>query len=414
MNNYVAGLYIRLSKEDCNKKNTNSESIENQMNLLKKYSLENNYEIYDCYIDDGYSGTNFNRPSFNRLINDIEKKKINMVIVKDLSRLGRDYILTGYYIEMWFPKHNIRFISILDNIDSLNNYNELMPFKSVINDMYSRDNSKKIKASLRIKQQLGKWVGGCTPFGYMQDPLDKNHLIINEQEAIIVKKIFKLFLLDYSINKISNYLYDNKILTPTCYRKINRLTKYSKDGYWSTTTIKSILINQLYTGDLVQNRRSRVNYKIKKLKNNDLNEWIIIPNTHEPIITKKDFLIVQNKLSNRCISKPNSSLLLSGIIKCFECKKSITFQKNRNNIYTVCNTYKKYSKLKLCTSHSNNYYEIEKEIINVLKNILSKNDKYKNIKYNRDVVMTLIKKIEIHNDKTIDVFLNFKKPCFIS
>ena len=182
MNEYKAALYIRLSKEDENKKSINSESIENQIDLLKEYAKKNNYFVFDIYIDDGYTGTNFNRPEFNRLIKDIETKKVNMIIVKDLSRFGRDYILTGYYLEMYFPSKNVRFISILDNYDSINNLNEYMPFKSIINDMYSRDNSKKIKAALRIKQQMGKWVGGCTPFGYKKDPNDKNHLIINEEE----------------------------------------------------------------------------------------------------------------------------------------------------------------------------------------------------------------------------------------
>ncbi len=203
MNNYIAGLYIRLSKEDENKKDINSESVENQINLLREYAFSNNYFVYDTYIDDGYTGTNFNRPSFMRLIKDIEDKKINMVIVKDLSRFGRDYILTGYYLEMFFPSKNIRFISILDNYDSINNINEYIPFKSIINDMYSRDNSKKIKAALRIKQQMGKWVGGTTPFGYVQDPKDKNHLIINKEESVIVKKIYSLFLKGYSLTKIS-------------------------------------------------------------------------------------------------------------------------------------------------------------------------------------------------------------------
>lgn len=405
MNN--AALYIRLSKEDDNKTNENSESIDNQKELLTKYAKDNYYNVFDIYIDDGFTGTNFNRPAFNRLLKDIDNKLINTIIVKDLSRFGRDYILTGYYLEMYFPSKNIRFISILDNYDSINNSNDLMPFKSIINDMYSKDNSKKIKAALRIKQQLGKWVGGCTPFGYMKDPNDKNHLIINEEEAKVVKLIYKLYLQDYTINKISNYLFNNKVLTPTSYRNINRNTKYSKLGYWSTTTIKQILTNELYVGDLVQNRRSRINYKIRKLRKNNKSEWIIVNNTHDSIIDKNIFDIVQKKISNHNIS--NNNLLLSGLLKCFECKKSIVFQKNNNNVYTVCNTYKKYSKYNLCTSHSNNYKKIEDIIINEIKKVLNKK-----IEINRKLITHLIKKIEIHNDKTIDIYFNFKKPFFIS
>ena len=154
---YKVALYIRLSKEDENKIGSTSESVENQISLLKEYAQKNNYYIYDIYIDDGFTGTNFNRPSFNRLLKDIELKNINMIIVKDLSRFGRDYILTGYYLEMFFPSKNIRFISILDNYDSINNQNEYMPFKSIINDMYSRDNElKKNKSSIKNKATNGK------------------------------------------------------------------------------------------------------------------------------------------------------------------------------------------------------------------------------------------------------------------
>ena len=409
--NYKTALYIRLSKEDENKTSINSESVENQINMLVEYANNNNYNIYNTYIDDGYTGTNFNRPSFNRLINDIEKKLVNLIIVKDLSRFGRDYILTGYYLEMYFPSKNVRFISILDNYDSINNINEYMPFKSIINDMYSRDNSKKIKAALRIKQQLGKWVGGCTPFGYMKDPLDKNHLVIDEKESIIIKKIYRLFLSGYSINKIANYLYENNIAPPIVKRNIRRETINSKNGYWSSTTIRTILTNELYTGDLIQNRRSRINYKIRKLKKNKKEEWIVIPSTHEKIIDRKDFENVQRLLKEKNTNRKTNryNLLLSGLIKCYECKKRIVFQKNNNNFYTVCNTYKKYSKFNLCTSHSNNYKKIEEIIISILKDYLNNND----IEINREVILLLIKRIELHNDKIIDIIFNFKKPSFI-
>jgi len=477
------GLYIRLSKADKEKdKFNNSESVDNQISLLKKYCNEFKYDIYDIYIDDGFTGTNFNRPSFNRLINDIENKKVDMVIVKDLSRLGRDYILTGYYLEMWFPNHNVRFVSILDNIDSLYNNNDIAPFKSIINDMYSKDNSKKIKAALRIKQQMGKWVGGCTPFGYKTDIFDKNHLVINEEEACIVRKIYSLFLSGFSINKISDYLYNQNILPPVVFRNINKQTKYSKYGYWSSTTIKTILTNELYTGDLVQNRRSRINYKIRKLKNNDKNDWIVIKNTHEAIIDKEKFNEVQRLLKlNRSIRMNNKhERLLTGLLFCYDCKKRMSIEKN----YIVCNTYKKYSKLGLCTSHYCNYSKVENEIINKIKKIIIENEtnlkekiikKYNNINYDwkikkinnkldrlyidkldkkisdemydrlysyfvndinnlkcfkkcnldklfnyfinnidRAMIINMVDKIEIHNNKIVDIYFNFKNKKIIT
>lgn len=411
MNNYSVGIYIRLSKEDENKNSTNSESVENQKSMLEDFANKNNYYIYDIYIDDGYTGTNFNRPAFNRLISDIENKKINMVLVKDLSRFGRDYILTGYYLEMYFPSKNIRFISVLDNYDSINSINDYMPFKSIVNDMYSKDNSRKIKAALRIKQQMGKWVGGCTPYGYSKDSKDKNKLVLNVKEANVVKLIFNLFLSGYSINKISDYLYSKNIPTPLVSRGINKKAKYSNLGYWSNTTIKTILSNELYTGNLIQNRRSRINYKIRKLKKNDKSEWIVVNKTHEKIIDKEDFENVQRLLIEKNSVRKNNKneLLLTGLIKCFDCKKRMSFQKNKQSIYAVCNTYKKYSKLKLCTSHSNNYKKIEICIVDIISKLLK--NKYK---INRSLLLLLINRIEVHNDKTIDVYFNFKKPSFIA
>ncbi len=407
---YSADIYIRLSKEDDKDLNENSESVINQRKLLVSYVLKNNYNLYDIYIDDGYTGTNFNRPAFKRMIKDIEDKKVNMVIVKDLSRLGRDYIKTGEYIENWFPIHRVRFIAILDRIDTLydNSNNDFLPFKSIINDMYSKDNSKKIRAALRVKQQEGKWVGGCPPFGYMTDKNDKNHLVINEDEAFIVRKIFSLAVNGLTVSGIAKYMYENKIDTPLTIRKSKRICKYSKLGYWSDTTIKSILNNVLYTGDMVQNRRQRLNYKMRNIIKNNIEDWIIVEKTHEAIIDKDTFNKVQKTLKlnkNNRINK-NSFKLLDNLLYCYECKKKLIIQK-----YTMCNTYRKYSKLKLCSSHSNNYCKLEKYIINILKKFLKKTD-IKEI--DREVVVSFIKKIEIHDDKTIEIYCNFKKPSFIA
>ena len=194
---YKVAIYIRLSKEDVDRGYDESESIKNQRTLLTKY-VENlgwNYELVDIYIDQGFTGTNFNRPGFQRMIKDINLKKINMVITKDLSRLGRDYIETGEYIEKWFPEKNVRYVSVTDGIDTFvnnNGNNDIAPFKSILNDMYSKDLSKKIRTALHTMQKEGKWVGGKTAIGYMKDPNDKNKLIICELEAKIVKTIFNM------------------------------------------------------------------------------------------------------------------------------------------------------------------------------------------------------------------------------
>ena len=194
---YKVAIYIRLSKEDVDRGYDESESIKNQRTLLTKY-VENlgwNYKLIDIYIDQGFTGTNFNRPGFKRMIEDIELEKINMVITKDLSRLGRDYIETGEYIEKWFPEKNVRYVSITDGIDTFSNNNgnnDIAPFKSILNDMYSKDLSKKIRTALHTMQKEGKWVGGKIALGYMKDPNDKNKLIICEPEAEIVKTIFNM------------------------------------------------------------------------------------------------------------------------------------------------------------------------------------------------------------------------------
>lgn len=192
---YKVAIYIRLSKEDVDKGFDESESITNQKSLLIEY-VENlgwEYELVDIYIDPGYTGTNFNRPDFQRMIRDIENGKVNMVITKDLSRLGRDYIETGEYIEKWFPEHKVRYVSVTDGIDTFatnNGNNDIAPFKSILNDMYSKDLSKKIRTALHTMQKQGKWVGGKTALGYAKDPNDKNKLMICEPEAEIVKTIF--------------------------------------------------------------------------------------------------------------------------------------------------------------------------------------------------------------------------------
>ena len=395
-------IYIRLSKEDLN--GSTSESVVNQKSLLTKYVKDNNFVLFDTYIDDGYSGTNFDRPAFKKMIKDIESNLIDVVIVKDLSRLGRDYIKTGEYIEKWFPIHNIRFIALLDGIDTLYDLssNEMAPFKSVINDMYSRDNSKKIKMALRTKQEDGKWVGGCPPFGYMKDENDKNHLIINKEEVVIVKKIFSLFLKGHSINYIANYLSKQNIPTPSIIR--GKKSKYASFGIWSPITIKNILTNELYTGNMVQNRRKKVNYKIKKIIKNDRSSWIVVNNTHEAIISEKEFDLVNKLLKANNKLLHHDKRLFEGLVYCSSCNKRLILQKGKYE-YFVCNTYRKYSRLGLCTNHSISNDKLEYEILSILKKLTN----MENIS-DRSLIIKLINKIVVHEDKEVDVYFNFKSP----
>lgn len=377
-NCYKVALYIRLSKED--EKEGESESVTNQKSLLLEFVKQNGYELVDIYIDDGYTGTNFDRPNFQRMIKDIELGKINMVVTKDMSRLGRDYIGTGQYIEKYFPMHNVRYISILDGVDTFldNSNNEIAPFKAIINDMYSRDNSKKIRAALKSMQEKGLWVGGCSPFGYIPDPNDKNHLVPKEDECEIVKRIFSLA----SEGKTPYYIKDlfNQEKIPTFAMIRNRIAKnntMSQQGVWNAKTVKGILKNQLYTGDLIQNRRSRISYKVRKIVDNPKEDWIIVENAHEPLVSKEDWENIQKMLiSNMTRNTKKELRLLDGLLFCYECKHRITIcapRKSDGRTYIVCNFYRMHSKMHLCTSHSYNYDDLEKKILDLMRTIFENN-----------------------------------------
>ena len=381
-----AGLYIRLSKEDKN------ESIKNQKNLLIKYATDNNFN-YSIYIDDGYTGTNFNRPSFSKLLQDINNQKIDTVIVKDLSRLGRDYIKTGELIEHFFPIHNIRFIAITDNIDTItDNANiDIAPFKYILNDLYAKDLSKKIRSSRKTMQELGLWTGGCIPLGYMQSKTNKNKLVINKKEAIIIKKIYNLYLNNHSLNDIKKIL--NKENIPT----FNKIRK-NQDNLWTNQSIKKILTNPIYTGTLVQNKQQRVSYKYRKIIDNNIEDWIIVQNTHQPIINQQDFNKVNKTLNikqNRYDKLENK--LLDNLLYCHECKHHLGIRRQRNKYYLCCNNYR-YNKNN-CTAHGFSYKKLENDIINIIKTKF-------NLKLNREILLKIINKIEISQDKKVFIFFN--------
>lgn len=386
---YKVAIYIRLSKEDEDRGYDESESITNQKALLLEYveKLGSNYELIDVYIDPGYTGTNFNRPDFKRMINDINLGKVNMVITKDLSRLGRDYIETGKYIEKWFPENNIRYVSVTDGIDTFsenNGNNDIAPFKSILNDMYSKDLSKKIKTALHTMQAQGKWVGAKTPLGYIKDPNDKNKLIICEEESKIVKKIFDMAYSGKNIGKIKNYLNDNNV--PTAYQ-----LRYNKLTYWNSKTIKRMLANPVYKGVTVQNKMSRISYKNRKIRPNPEEQWFIVEGTHEPIIEPSKFDSIQKMriAQNYGRTEKKNYFLLEGLMVCYECKHKIGVKKDRNTWGMICNNYRRFSKLKVCTAHGFSYIKFEELILRYLKKIFEDidNDKIEsNIKNSKSSI----------------------------
>lgn len=354
-NDFKVGIYCRLSRED--EGDRQSESIQNQKDFLTKYVLEKEWTIIDIYIDDGYTGTNFDRPDFQRLIRDIEKGKINLVITKDLSRLGRDYISTGYYLEKYFPENNIRYIAVNDSVDTFENSagNDVSPFKSVINDMYAKDISMKVRSSLDTKRKEGKFIGAFAPFGYKKSKIDKNKLEIDEETARIVKKIFYMYISGAGISKIAHILNEEGIICPTEYKR--KTTNYKGKvikKLWNHNTVKKILKNPTYTGCITQNKYKKVNYKSKKLRTLSSDEWITVENTHEPIVDKKLFNDVQKMMKRKYNPEykgKKSNRLFSGFVYCGDCKAYMTYTKTRKELYLICSTYKRYTS-KYCTRHA--------------------------------------------------------------
>ncbi len=360
------------------------------------------------------SGTNFNRPDFKRMIRDIELGKVNMVVTKDLSRLGRDYIETGEYIEKWFPENNVRYVSVTDNIDTFatnNGNNDIAPFKSILNDMYSKDLSKKIKTALHTMQKQGKWVGGKTPLGYMKDPKDKNHLIICDAEAKIVRTIFNMALTGNNIGIIRDYLNNNNIPTATQIR-------YNKVTFWENKTVKLILQNKAYIGVTIQNKRSRISYKNRKLRANPEEQWQIVENTHEAIIDKNVFDRVQKMeiMQKYDRNEKKHHFLLEGLLVCYECKHKIGVRTRKNGrLDMICNNYRRNSKFNLCTSHGFNYERLEKQIIDYIRKLFAEIDNKKimlNIKNSKTkydykkMLYKIEKEIELINNNIDKMYID--------
>ena len=397
MNNYVVGAYIRLSKEDG--KNSESESISNQRYLIREYLKHRDLNIDYEYVDDGFSGTNFDRPAFKRLINDIETGKINMVVTKDLSRLGRNYLKSGYYIEEYFPLKRVRYIAILDNVDTFLNDNDIAPFKALFNEMMAKDTSRKIKSILENKKRQGMYLASFAPYGYKKDSKDKHKLVIDKKSAKNVKMIFMMFLKGYSIIEIVTYLNLNNVPSPSKYKGIN-------DNLWSYSSVYNVLKNKTYIGTTIQNKWTNISYKNKTRIKRNKEEWIVNKHDHKGIINKKDFFFVQEKLHrNKNHHKKRKKRLLEGLLYCMECGKSLGFNYNKK-CYIICNGYKKNTLN--CTSHYMEYDLLEKEIIKRIKFYLNNIKEYQ---ITRELLFMLIENIVIDKNKKVFIKYKFKKPC---
>lgn len=366
---YNVGIYTRLSREDENV--AESESIANQREYLMRYVLEQGWNLVDVFVDDGYTGTNFNRPDFLRLLSFIEDKKVNLVITKDLSRLGRDYIETGHYIERYFPTHGVRYIALNDGVDTFDKHssnNDMSPFKSVMNDFYARDISKKVRTSLDTKRIDGKFIGAFAPYGYLKDPLDKHHLIVDHETAPVVRYIYDMYLSGNGYTLIAHSLNDAGIPSPSVYKKHS---KRYMIGLWSLQAVRLILLNPTYAGHLAQHKYKKVSYKVKQLKAVKRGEWIITENTHEAIVLPEVFERVQKlmdcKVYTGGASEKRKAHLFSGLLYCADCGSRMTYTKTqKGEWYCICSRYKHF---KQCSRHSYHEESLEEYIMNDLKRL---------------------------------------------
>ena len=361
------GKYIRLSKEDLLRGRDESNSVINQRRLLEQYHQTHLDEFHDgteqdVYVDDGKTGTDTDREDFQRLLADVYSGRINCVIVKDLSRLSRNYTDAGNLIENLFVRLNVRFISLAEGVDSYRNpdsvSNIIVPITNVMNDQYCYQTSKKIRQVFDMKRRNGEFIGSYAPYGYVKDPNDKHALLVDPEAAEVVKSIFALFLSGMNKRGITYYLNDHGTLCPTAYKQQQGL-KYNAPNaqgnpMWSTITIDTILKNRVYVGDMVQGRQRVKSYKIHIQEKVPEEEWFIVENTHEAIIDRETFAKVQSllKRDTRTAPKAKQLYLFSGFLKCADCGRAMSRIASKGiYVYYQCGTYKSLSK-KACTMHS--------------------------------------------------------------
>ncbi len=383
---WSVALYIRLSQEDADNgtEKQESNSVTSQKTLLNEFIEEHDdLIVYDTYIDDGFTGTDFNRPSFQRLLEDMRSGNINCVIVKDLSRLGRNYIEVGNYIEQVFPLFNIRFIAINDSVDSFKNPAStntiLVPFKNLINDEYCRDTSIKIRTALNGKKKKGEFIGAFPSYGYIKDSKNKHKLIIDEGAADIVRKIFN-WNVNEGLGKIAicHKLNDMGILNPTGHKKLELGQNYNNYGIqdntytWTPSTVRNILNNEVYIGHIVQGKRRTKSYKVHKVEAVPKEEWVRAENTHEPIIDKETFEKAQemNRRDTKISQKTKELSVWAGFLKCADCKRAMNKKSSTNKSgskyeYYICSTYRKKSN-NLCTKHSIKVENLEKAVLKAI------------------------------------------------
>ncbi len=368
-----AALYTRLSREDGDK--PESDSIANQRALLEDFAARQpDLQIAGRYSDDGFTGTNFQRPDFQRMIADIEAGKINCVIVKDLSRFGRDYINAGRYLERWFPERGVRFLAVNDHIDSQNGpYDLLLPFKNVFNEQYARDISHKVKSAMQAKQRRGAFIGAFASYGYRKDPQDHNRLLIDPCAAAVVRRVFDLYEQGTGKLRIAKLLNEEGVPCPSEYKKLNgeryrNGQRLSKTTYWTYATIHRMLNNQMYIGNMEQGRapRQTMHGRAKQL---DRSQWTVVQGTHEPVVSRRQWERVQALLTKDTRSPAFGENIgpFAGFLRCGDCGRAMS----RTGAGYCCGSYKRYGP-SACTRHGISQRELEQLVLGDLNQIIEK------------------------------------------
>jgi len=351
--------YLRLSKDDGIGE---SASISTQRKIIHNYAKEHGFKIVKEYVDDGWSGTNFERPGFQQMIKDIEDKKVHLIITKDLSRLGRDYIQTGQYTEIFFPTKGVRYIAINDGYDSDSPYSDIAPFKNVVNEMYARDISRKIRSSFIANMEDGNYIGNFAPYGYQKDPADKHRLIPDEAAAATVKMIFEMAAGGTAPTGIADFLNANSIPPPAIYRCIIHPhlnpDNYSRRKEWTASNVVKLLRNTVYLGHLSQGKTSKVSFKSAVTVQKPRQDWIVVENTHEPLVSQELYDEVRRRSQSRTCNKNGGfQNIFSGIAKCADCGRNMSAvgtRKKGSPANLACGGYKLYGSEE-CSNHFIDY-----------------------------------------------------------
>lgn len=371
----ITALYCRLSQDD--KQEGDSNSIINQKKILKKYALDRGYTNIQFYIDDGVSGTTFNRAGFQSMIADVETGKVKRVIVKDMSRLGRDYLQVGMYTEIFFPEHDVHFIAVNDGVDSNQEDNEFTPFRNIINEWYAKDTSKKIRAVKRSKGMAGEHIGSHPPYGYMKNPENKKEWIIDEEAAEVVREIFRLCVGGYGPTRIAHILTERKILCPTYYaleKGGKPRTALPADKYtWNGPVVAKILDRMDYLGHTVNFKTHVKSYKVHKTIYNSPDQWKVFEGTHEAIIDKETFEIVQKiRAGKRRPTRMGEMPMFSGLLYCADCGRKLSFHRKADEPaekhHYLCENYR--SNTANCTMHYIRNVVVERIVLENLKEVI--------------------------------------------